>query len=96
MLSTEDDIRRRWVEHFCEVMNKVTRQHDELEVPEAEEDIELPLHPITVSEVERALKSMKRGKAPGYDGIMSEMIEVEKEILLAFFVGFSIRYGRQS
>ena len=88
LLSSDEDIRKTWVEHFCEVMNKVTRQQDELDIPEAEEDIELALHPFNVSEVERALRNMKRAKAPGYDGIVSEMIEVEKEFSLGSLCRF--------
>ena len=80
MLSADEDTRKRWVEHVSEVINKVTNQPDELKIPDAEEDIELSLRSITISEIERALKSMKHWKAPGCDGIVSEMFEIKKVV----------------
>ncbi|KAK3892154.1 hypothetical protein Pcinc_003990 [Petrolisthes cinctipes] len=53
---------RRYVDKMKEVMNQVMDTSDELFLP------------ITIKEVDEALKTIKSGKAPGLDGVSTEMI----------------------
>ena len=66
----------RWREHFQEILNRPdpTQTSD---VPEAEEDPDVNLGPITVEEVRQAIKFLKSRKVPEKDGICPDMLKVE-------------------
>jgi hypothetical protein len=73
--SEEDDIHKRWVEHFDELLNKeflnenVTRQ----EFHQSYSDIDEPTP--TLNEVENAIQKLKDNKAPGIDLIQAKLIK---------------------
>jgi len=75
LLSEEDDILRRWAEHFDELLNKeffnqnVTSQ----ETYQVHSDTDEPTP--TSDEVENATKKLKDNKAPGIDLIQAELIK---------------------
>ena len=46
-------------------------------IPEAEEDVDVNTDQPTLEEVNMAIKVMKNGKAPGFDGVTAEMLKVE-------------------
>ena len=67
MLFEEEAIQERWCEYVGELFDDQRGdipKFDQLEGPE-----------ILVKEVENAIKSMKNGKAPGDDGVTSEMLQ---------------------
>ena len=67
MLFEEEAIRERWCENVGELFDDQRGnipKFDQLECPE-----------ILVKEVENAIKSMKNCKAPGDDGVTSEMLQ---------------------
>jgi hypothetical protein len=75
LLNKDDDILRRWAEHFDELLNKeflnqnVTRQ----EFHQAYSDIDEPTP--TLNEVENAIQKLKDNKAPGIDLIQAKLIK---------------------
>ena len=77
LLSSEDQIRERWAEHFKLVMNKTFDQENILDVEEPEYDLDINLNEITKEEIIRVLKQLKRWKAPGPDGLTAEMFKAD-------------------
>ena len=75
LLSSAEDIKKRWVEHFNELLNQPTN---------ADRDIlgEIKMHPtleeldapITMAEVETAINNTNRRKSPEPDGILPEIL----------------------
>ena len=67
MLFEEEAIQERWCEYVRELFDDQRgniQKFNQLEGPE-----------ILIKEVENAIKSMKNGKAPGDDGVTSEMLQ---------------------
>ena len=75
LLSAPEDIKDRWVEHFDELLNQPTNVDWEI----LNEIDQLPTidefdNPVTMEELETALKNTKLRKSPGPDGIIPEVI----------------------
>ena len=90
LLTTPDEIKERWVEHFSDLLN-INSETDESVLDELDQ---LPVkeeldHPITESELEKALNNTKLGKNPGPDGILPDVLvhggQTLKKFLFALF-----------
>jgi len=68
----------RWKEHFQSILNRPLPQ-SEVDIPEADEDLDVNLKRISVQEVQQAIHQMKNGKSPGEDGVYAEMLKAEGE-----------------
>ena len=81
LLTQTDDIIRRWMEHFNEVLNQVPPTIS-LNIP-GERLFDLGIHsgPLLLSEVKEALKTLKNGKAAGNDGIPPELLKYGRSAL---------------
>ena len=73
-LSTEDhEIRKRWGEHFDEVLNRLV-PNSEADMDDETECIDgIEIGCITRAEIRNALHKMKKGKAAGIDSITIEL-----------------------
>ena len=75
LLTTKNEIKERWVEHFSELLNNVTETDetvlDEIEQRPVDNSLD---EPITEKELDDAIKRSKLGKSPGPDGIIPEAI----------------------
>ncbi|XP_068219133.1 uncharacterized protein [Palaemon carinicauda] len=78
VITTEDEERQRWMEH-TEVRNRKYEGNNLIDIPEADEDLGVPMSEFSVFGVEAIFKTLKRWKAPGYDGITAKMILAECE-----------------
>ena len=91
LLTTPDEIKERWVEHFSDLLNSETDESvlDELDQLPVKEELD---RPITESELERALNNTKLGKSPEPDGILPEVLvhggQTLKKFLFALFTIF--------
>ena len=90
LLTTPDEIKERWVEHFSDLLN-INSETDESVLDELDQ---LPVkeeldHPITESELEKALNNTKLGKSPGPEVILPEVLvhggQTLKKFLFALF-----------
>ena len=77
MLTSEDQIKERWTEHFKMVMNKTFNEDTILDLGEPEEILDINLSEITREDIVRALKQLKMWKAPGPDGLTAEMFKAD-------------------
>ena len=89
LLTKDDEIRKRWSEHFDEVLNRpvpssVADIHEETECID---NIEVGY--ITRDEIRNAMHKMKKGKAAGIDSITIELLraggDVAIEVLYELF-----------
>jgi len=64
------DIKERWRNYFEELLN----EENPYEVDE-EAKVEEPLDDVSEAEIKRGLKKMKKGKAPGPSGMMSDILK---------------------
>ncbi|XP_068240065.1 uncharacterized protein [Palaemon carinicauda] len=69
VITTEGEEKPRWMEHFSEVVNRIYDWNNLIDIPEADEDLDVCTNKFNVLEVEAIIKKLKRWKAPGYDGI---------------------------
>ena len=75
-ITTESDQRKRWAEHFEDLLNRpapVTTP----EIPPADSVLKVNTNPPTKSEITKALKLLKNGKAAGPDGIPPEALKTD-------------------
>eukprot|EP00795_Rhopilema_esculentum_P010044 gene10044-biopygen12706 len=85
LLTSSTDIKKRWVEHFDELLNQPTDDDDSLidEIEQLPIDNSLDL-PLTEEELDTALKNTKLGKSPGPDGVLPEVLVHGGNTLKAF------------
>ena len=76
LLTSEEDQKKRWVEHFEELLNRPGP--DECpEIPPAETLLVVDTSRPSVAEIENAITRLKNGKAPGPDGIPPEALRAD-------------------
>jgi len=76
LLSKDNDIRKRWRNHFADVWNRPipTEQADIAQETPAIDEIEIGY--VTKEEIRKAVRGMKNGKAAGIDSIIVEMLKI--------------------
>lgn len=84
-LTSSTDIKKRWVEHFDELLNQPTDVGnsliDKIEQLPIDNSLDLPL---TEEELDTALKNTKLGKCNGHDGVLPEVLVHGGNTLKAF------------
>ena len=75
LLTTSEEIKDRWVEHFSELIN----HHTEVDLSIVEDIEQHPINdslddPINESEQDQAFKNTKLGKNSGPDGVLAEVL----------------------
>ena len=80
VITTEDEERQHLMEHFSEVMDRRYEGDNLIDIPEADEDLDVLMNEFNMFEVEAVIKKLRRWKAPGCDGITAEMILAENEV----------------
>ncbi|XP_052261550.1 uncharacterized protein LOC127865671 [Dreissena polymorpha] len=73
-VTVEEEKLKRWKQHFESILNH-TDPPTLADIPEAEEDLDINLGNITVTEVNEAIHKLKNGKASGDDGVCPEMLK---------------------
>ncbi|VDO63484.1 unnamed protein product [Heligmosomoides polygyrus] len=76
LLVTDEEHIERWVAHFKEVLNH-PEPSDAYDFRNEKEEsvLEVFMGDITLGETDRAIKSLKGGKAPGLDEISAELLK---------------------
>ena len=77
LLSKEDEVRKRWKEHFMEVLSKPDPETVAEVVHDSDMNEEIEEGPVTKLEIKSAIKDMKNGKAAGIDNIIVEMMKAD-------------------
>ena len=75
-ITREDDQRARWAEHFKETLNKPPPPVPP-DIPLAAQLLDINTNPPTKTEIAKAIRSLKSGKAAGPDGIPPEALKVD-------------------
>ena len=75
-ISGEEDQRTRWAEHFKEMLNRPAPSVPP-DIPPPTELLDINTNPPTKTEVTKAIKSLKSGKAAGPDGIPPEALKAD-------------------
>ena len=92
LLKSKEDILKRWAEYFGALLNSAnpTDMSAIEELPQYPIATEMD-EPITETEVAKAIKSMKSGKAAGPDGLPPDLFRHGGAALLQFLTEFSQR-----
>ena len=76
--------KRRWVEHFDELLNRPARHHpppppppDPPDIQPAESDLPIDCSATTNEENQNAIKQLRTGKAAGPDNIPAEALKID-------------------
>ncbi|XP_062570395.1 uncharacterized protein LOC134232444 [Saccostrea cucullata] len=77
VLSKEEDIQKRWKEHFEEVFN-INDTGNEVLITSAINILDINTDPPSIEEVKKAIKRLKNGKAAGIDQINAELLKAEE------------------
>ena len=75
-LSTTQDQRRRWAEHFKEVLNQPVPEGTP-DIPPADTVLPINCEKPSKAEIRKAIKTLKSGKAAGPDGIPAEALKAD-------------------
>ena len=75
-ITGEEDQRARWAEHFKETLNRPPPSAPP-EIPPAAQLLDINTNPPTKTEIMKAIKSLKPGKAAGPDGIPPEALKAD-------------------
>ncbi|XP_056020452.1 uncharacterized protein LOC130054512 [Ostrea edulis] len=77
VLSKEEDILKRWKEHFEEVFNMKDPKNEAIILP-ATDTLDIDTDPPSIEEVKKAITKLKNGKAAGIDQIHAELFKAEE------------------
>ena len=77
LLTKEDEIRKRWRDHFTEVLNRPAPTDGAIIRQDTPINEVIDTGYITKEEIRRAIGNMKNGKAAGIDSITVEMLKVD-------------------
>ena len=75
-ISTTQDQRRRWAEHFKEVLNQPVPV-ERPDIPPADTILPINCEKPSKAEIRMAIKALKTGKAAGPDGVPAEAIKAD-------------------
>ena len=78
LLTTEDEVKKRWEEHFCEVLNRPVPEMPAV-IDDNNEELDIDDSYITKEEIKRAIKETASGKSAGVDAITAEVLKVDLE-----------------
>nr|KAG5693286.1 hypothetical protein BaRGS_011607 [Batillaria attramentaria] len=76
IITKEEDQRTRWAEHFKETLNRPPPPVPP-DIPPAAQLLDISTNPPTKTEIIKAIKSLKSGKAAGPDGIPPEALKAD-------------------
>nr|KAG5702939.1 hypothetical protein BaRGS_034712 [Batillaria attramentaria] len=74
----EEGQRKRWIEHFEELLNRPVPQNPP-DIPPANDDMPIDCDAPTKEEIRKAIKQLRNGKATGSDNIPAEALKADVE-----------------
>ena len=79
-LTSNEDRRKRWKEHFMEILKR-EEPADPIneDVNEQQDTADIDTGPVSKAEIRRAIKTLKNGKAPGEGMITAELLKADLE-----------------
>lgn len=78
LLTTKEDQLKRWTEHFRVLLNRQSPQQT-AEIPPATNMLEIKCNPPTKTEIKKAIKALRGGKAEGLDEIPAKALKADIE-----------------
>ena len=78
LLTTEEEVKKRWEEHFCEVLNRPVPETTAV-IEDNAEELDISVAYITKDEIKLAIKETASGKSAGIDAITAEVLKVDLE-----------------
>ena len=84
VLTTSEDQKIRWKEHFEELLNRPAPEQTANITP-AEEDLPISLEAPTMEEIKKAIRTLNNGKAARPDGIPVEKMKAAQVVSMEVF-----------
>jgi Reverse transcriptase (RNA-dependent DNA polymerase)/Domain of unknown function (DUF6451) len=78
VMAVEDQL-KRWREHFEEILNRPSESEEKLSSRDTPQ-LRINVNPPTKTEICKALKELKNGKAAGVDNIPAEILKVDTDL----------------
>ena len=76
LITAEKEQLERWTEHFKEILNRASPQRDDdLPLEDPQDLLPIDISEITMQEVEKAIRGLNNGKAPGIDNLNAELLK---------------------
>jgi hypothetical protein len=91
LLAGEEEIRRRWMEHFKELLNIENNGREQVDQNTEANTQEQHREEPNVEEVREAIKELRNNKAPGGDNICAEMVKYGGDKLIQLI--YKLMYG---
>ena len=76
-MSSIEERKKRWKEHFEEILNRPQPENPIVVVNEGNEIKEINIGLISKDEIIKAMKKLKNGKSGGIDGITTEILKAD-------------------
>ena len=84
ILSSQDEKKKRWKEHFEEVLNRPRPENPLVVESEGDAIDDIDTGVIRKDEIIKAMKKLKNGKSGGSDGITSEILKADPETTVKY------------
>jgi hypothetical protein len=87
LITNEEKQSQRWKEHFQEVLNN----HGGRTTPDSNQETNpnpikaISIKPPSKTEIITAIRELKKGKAPGIDNVVPEVLKIDPNYIATFF-----------
>lgn len=79
LLKSKSDRLARWKEHFQEVLNREAPDQPPEEGEDKPDELDIDVEAPNLEEIQKAVNSLKNGKAPGVDQVTAEMLKADSK-----------------
>ena len=80
LLTTDKEKLDRWAEHFKTILNRAETNNDIPDIQPFGDALEIDTEAVCKDEIQKAIRQLKNGKAPGIDNISAELLKSDLQV----------------